>query len=797
MRSQGQILRAAGWRRGATLLTTVLLTVAAATIAVAAIQVALQVDNRESARAAAAEAQSAAHGQLRKAETDLGRSPLRFFDQVLTDEPPRVCVDGTVVTSGELWPDSCGLTWTYELDDVDRGVLIDPPARGGGQLTVTGFAEVDGQLAGVQTEYLPAGPAGPAIYSAGDLDLSVLGTDTVTGTVYADGYVSLSGVSLADGVALAAEDGFDSVPPDDGQLYAAGTGSGSGPAAFQPVEATGGTVTDIDVDGVTYRVHTFTSTGTFEVTDSGTDATVDYLVVAGGGGGGGAGASGGSGGGGGGVVRADGTVTTGSHSVTVGAGGGRGDGTGDIGFNGENSQFLGTTAIGGGGGEGGGTPSGESGGSGGGSRRDTNNRGGDFGVALQPGTNPDATLDAGHPGGIGPTSGGGGGGAGGPGGSGDGVGGPGVELDFDGTDRFYGAGGNGQFASETSGGQTTDQEVAAANVGAGGAGTYSTTRTGNVGHGGSGVVVVRYPLTGAAAPQDDEGVLDIRNLFPQQLPAGAVRSAIGQLLELPCGQLCLTAGAELADGQQLPDQVAGYLLLPDGDQLQVYTADESPLPPESLCESCSLTELDNLGELAGDAGFWGEPDATVALPADGIVRTDQDTMIGRCGPDNAAEGVTVCDTYPADTPFTVVVGTAEQPRDLLIGGPLDGAPVGGLASGALVVPYWADGAQDPVELDISVAAAGRPGVAAIRSWPASPPTDPRPGPAITGRLIAATPLTVHTPAFNQMPLTPASNVVRNPAPLLPAPTLTFEPQRHRSLGATGTRELLDGVLNLP
>jgi hypothetical protein len=47
--------------------------------------------------------------------------------------------------------------------------------------------------------------------------------------------------------------------------------------------ATGGTVTDIVVDGVPYRVHTFTTSGDLVVTQGG---EVEYLIVAGGGGGG-------------------------------------------------------------------------------------------------------------------------------------------------------------------------------------------------------------------------------------------------------------------------------------------------------------------------------------------------------------------------------------------------------------------------------------------------------------------------------------------------------------------------------
>jgi len=57
--------------------------------------------------------------------------------------------------------------------------------------------------------------------------------------------------------------------------------------------ATGGTIT---TDG-DYKVHKFTSSGTFTITQLGTDEVVEYLVVAGGGAGGGFNAGGGGAGG--------------------------------------------------------------------------------------------------------------------------------------------------------------------------------------------------------------------------------------------------------------------------------------------------------------------------------------------------------------------------------------------------------------------------------------------------------------------------------------------------------------------
>ena len=78
--------------------------------------------------------------------------------------------------------------------------------------------------------------------------------------------------------------------------------------------ATGGTIT---TDG-NYKVHTFNSSATFEVTTLGTDATAQYLVIAGAGAGGGS--FRGGGGGAGGYRTATGfTVAATSYSITVGA----------------------------------------------------------------------------------------------------------------------------------------------------------------------------------------------------------------------------------------------------------------------------------------------------------------------------------------------------------------------------------------------------------------------------------------------------------------------------------------------
>ena len=302
---------------------------------------------------------------------------------------------------------------------------------------------------------------------------------------------------------------------------------------FQQVVATGGTVTDITLNGALYRVHTFTSDGTFEVDRGG---EVEYLIVAGGG----SGSSRYSGGGGaGGLILGSDTLSPGAFSVTVGAGGTRNNdsGTGNtLGDPGQDSSAFGNTAIGGGVG----LPSDlddgrpeQNGGSGGG--------GGDGSFGSK---NPGSGIPGqGNDGGIGSDRidgsrgyGGGGGGAGqkgeaatpdgGPGKGGDGInlsqtfgssfgdngffaggGGAGghdpMPTVLRGRRRPGGAGGGGDggIISPNDSSTTITNNIGSdgldgqANTGGGGGGPTTDTSSGGVGgNGGSGIVIVRYRI---------------------------------------------------------------------------------------------------------------------------------------------------------------------------------------------------------------------------------------------------------------------------------------------------------------
>jgi autotransporter-associated beta strand protein len=274
------------------------------------------------------------------------------------------------------------------------------------------------------------------------------------------------------------------------------------------IVGTGGTTGNYTAGGTNYKVHTFTSNGTFEVANGG---NVRYLVVGGGGGGGSATASeksgAGGGGGGGGFLTGNLTIAPGAYPVTVGAGGAAGSAGFQVaGSSGGDSAFASfATAMGGGGGASP-TASARIGGSGG---------GGSWGTFP---TGGNGTDSQGYAGGNGRNASrgypaGGGGGAGGVGGypsNGDngGRGGVGLSSTITGSELYYADGGgggtyvNGQGGvGGFSGNRTSVGGRGGYNNNHAGNGTYSTggggggaSRSFNAGAGGSGIVIISYAI---------------------------------------------------------------------------------------------------------------------------------------------------------------------------------------------------------------------------------------------------------------------------------------------------------------
>ena len=246
--------------------------------------------------------------------------------------------------------------------------------------------------------------------------------------------------------------------------------------------ATGGTYSEVNG----YAVHTFTSSGTFEVTKGVT--LVEYIIVAGGGGGGTAASSNnraGGGGGAGGYLTGTASVSMGTYSIVIGGGGAGSSGYYTVGNSGGNSSAVGITALGGGrGGTGNGT-AGASGGSGGGGGAGNNTSQGGSGTAGQGNAGGNVSTAANSTNGY---SGGGGGGASGAGDSAiPGVGaivygGAGITDNWTGSSVERSRGGNRQSG-------TTPPNDGPANTGnggkSGGASSYA---------GGSGIVIIRYAI---------------------------------------------------------------------------------------------------------------------------------------------------------------------------------------------------------------------------------------------------------------------------------------------------------------
>jgi hypothetical protein len=256
------------------------------------------------------------------------------------------------------------------------------------------------------------------------------------------------------------------------------------------IVATGGTITCCG----DYKIHTFTSPGTFTVSSIGNPVggpnNVDYLVVAGGGG-----AGNGFGGGGGaggyrtsfpspaGVIPVSAT----GYPITVGAGGAGGPGSNGLGTDGTNSIFSTITSTGGGGG-GFSSNSGRSGGSGGGS--------GGTGGSGGAGNTPPVSPSQGFAGGTGGSSSAGGGGGASEAGNTDGTsaGGDGLSNSITGSPVSRGGGGSGRKSCGAAG--------IAGDGGGGGGNTSGTINTGGgggadligetSGAGGSGIVIIRY-----------------------------------------------------------------------------------------------------------------------------------------------------------------------------------------------------------------------------------------------------------------------------------------------------------------
>tara|TARA_B100000029_G_scaffold129504_2_gene122995 strand:- start:4598 stop:6067 length:1470 start_codon:yes stop_codon:yes gene_type:complete len=287
---------------------------------------------------------------------------------------------------------------------------------------------------------------------------------------------------------------------------------GDGTGNLGNIPPSGGTITTVG----DYKIHTFTSSGNFVITNLSDiiNSQVEYLVVAGGGGGGGGKGDVGGGGGGAGGYRTAAThaVTAQSYAITVGAGGNAGGGPDsaiiDAG-KGSDSVFDTITSTGGGYGARGqygtvGMPGGDGGSGGGGSTDHTSgNNAGAGGSGNTPSTSPSQGNNGAAAVGGSPYTSGGGGGASATGSSANGgagtsssITGSAVTYAGGGGGSWRGGGGSGGAGGGGDGAHTTPGTSGTANTGGGGGGVGQASNgqpNGNpAGAGGSGIVIIKY-----------------------------------------------------------------------------------------------------------------------------------------------------------------------------------------------------------------------------------------------------------------------------------------------------------------
>ena len=268
------------------------------------------------------------------------------------------------------------------------------------------------------------------------------------------------------------------------------------------VEASGGTISYITQNNLTYKVHTFTGDGNFIIGNSSSGDTFEYLLVGGGGGGGKDGAGGG---GAGGFVTGTTILSTTTYPISVGAGGAKSITTGGQASNGGPSTFNSITALGGGGG---------------GSKQANGRNGASGGGGGHPATYTGGTGISGQGFGGGSSSAAGGGGGGGAGAVGAnfvttaGNGGIGKQSSINGVLQYYaggggggawnaeggtgglGGGGNGGSGAPLTIARATGQNGTINTGGGGGSAGYDSVGGQEIfaGNGGSGIVIIRYRI---------------------------------------------------------------------------------------------------------------------------------------------------------------------------------------------------------------------------------------------------------------------------------------------------------------
>lgn len=311
--------------------------------------------------------------------------------------------------------------------------------------------------------------------------------------------------------------------------------------------------------------------------------------------------------------------------------------------------------------------------------------------------------------------------------------------------------------------------------------------------------------TGAfyAARESDVGppaVYTIRRVYTQPMPPSLLRSSFAVLSGAGCpgiapfavgttsSALCLEPGGQLRSAAgglvSLPAGAQSFLILPGTTaDVRIYasTASLDAMPGAACSASCDLSALASGATNPGNIAYWGTSLGEFNLPSSGVIGTRADVFVGLCGAAFATGGPCASNEAPSssafDRSFTVAAGTLSEPADVYLSGPISATTghVGVVASGDVVIPYFAAPAGQVLDLDVDIAALGEGSSSEIvRSWPNTTTT----GGSARGRvtldgLLLLPEQSVSTPAFTARRVLVPADASDAPA-WFPGPAMVLE-----------------------
>jgi len=313
-------------------------------------------------------------------------------------------------------------------------------------------------------------------------------------------------------------------------------------------------------------------------------------------------------------------------------------------------------------------------------------------------------------------------------------------------------------------------------------------------------------------------IWNIRNIVSDVITTQSLRSSLDRMSTVACpgttpwytattalaSSLCLQAGSTVVTSAStaatIPSNVTAYLLVFNGTAKTVtvwYTI--KSINPDAACatSSCDLVTQGTTDATStsspGQRSFWTASGSTqlgtIPLPQSGIIATDKDVFLGTCSTSGNDTPYLVanssCPVLSGNDPgmlvgqnITVLAGSQSNPANAWLSSSIETSPgvsFGVVASGQLIIPYWAhapgtssstnqvlQGAYTAMGLGVD------PSVASpITSYPAFINTTNANNVAaeldLTGSL-ASPDMNLSFPLFGAVVLAPQSQLISSPPP---------------------------------